>query len=209
MERAHGSYQNVNWDKQRQDGKYKGEAVTKREPVTDELWQRHLDGKYGVGIIPIRDDSTCLFGAIDIDAYQDINHAQIAATLAKRDLPLIVCRSKFGGAHVYLFSTEPVPASQMQAKLRDIAARIGHGTAEIFPKRTRMGGDRDLGSWINMPYLDAANTNRYAIAPDGAQLTAEGFWPPLKRPSNPAHGSRVLCPPNRMLCLTVRRAFKR
>ncbi len=128
-----------------------------------------------MGIIPIRDDSTCVFGAIDIDVYADIDHVQIVAMLAKLGYPLVVCRSKSGGAHVYLFAAEPVPAAKMQAKLRDIAARLGHGTAEIFPKQIKIGGDRDLGSWINMPYFDHAETVRPALGANGDPLPAERF----------------------------------
>ena len=176
MERAHGAYSNIALDHGRTDGKRKGDAVTKREPVTDALWQQHLDGtSYGIGIIPIRDDSTCVFGAIDVDVYADLDISRVAATVVKQGLPLIVCRSKSGGCHLYAFSRCPVPAADMQARLQEIAARLGFGTAEVFPKQARMGGDRDLGSWINAPYHNAAETNRYAVKPSGDAMTAEEF----------------------------------
>jgi uncharacterized ion transporter superfamily protein YfcC len=43
-----------------------GEAVTVTGEVTEALWEQHLSGRQGIGIIPIRDDSTCVFGAIDV-----------------------------------------------------------------------------------------------------------------------------------------------
>ncbi len=175
MERAHGSYLNINWDEARSDGKFKGDAVTRREPVTDDLWQRHLDGKYGIGVIPIRDDSRCVFAAIDVDVYADLDLGRVAFDVAKMGLPLIVCRSKSGGAHIYLFMKEPVPAGKVQERLREIAATLAFGTAELFPKQTSIDSDRDLGSWINCPYQNAAETNRYAVMPTGDAMTAEEF----------------------------------
>lgn len=175
MERAHGSYLNINWDQARSDGKYKGDAVTKREPVTDDLWAQHLAGQYGIGIIPIRDDSTCVFGAIDIDVYEDLDLGRVASTVVKMGLPLVPCRSKSGGCHLYLFMKQATDAKKVQAKLRDIAASMGHGTAEIFPKQATMGGDRDLGSWINAPYQNAEATVRYGVMLSGDAMTAEEF----------------------------------
>jgi hypothetical protein len=175
MERAHGSYQHIDWDQARADGKYTGNATTKREPITDALWEQHLSGKYGLGVIPIRDDSTCLFGAIDIDVYADLDPGRIASTVARLGLPLVPCRSKSGGMHLYVFFREPVLAGKAQTKLRDCAAQLGHGTAEIFPKQAKLAGDKDLGSWINVPYFNALDTNRYGVMATGDAMSPEEF----------------------------------
>ena len=67
LERAHGSYQlsGVITEK----GKRQGNALTKQEPPTEELWLKHLNGEYGLGIFPLRDDGMCKWGAIDVDIY--------------------------------------------------------------------------------------------------------------------------------------------
>lgn len=176
-ERAHGTYGAISLDKARGDGKVTGQAATRREPLTDALWAQHLAGKYGVGVIPIRDDSTCSWGAIDVDVYDaDLDHGRVASTLVRMALPLVPCRSKSGGLHLYLFCQAPVPAVQIQRKLQDIAARLGYGTAEIFPKQTTIRVEaQDLGSWVNVPYFNAAETNRYAVLPSGDAMTAEEF----------------------------------
>jgi hypothetical protein len=198
-ERAHGFYGAITPDRARADGKFVGKPVTKREPVTDELWEAHLKGEYGLGIIPIRDDGTTSWGAIDIDVYEGLDHGGLASQIAKQELPLIPCRSKSGGAHLLLFCTEPVPGKTMQDRLKDIAASIGYATAEIYPKQCTMGGDRDLGSWINACYFDHDKTNRYAVLANGDALNAEEFlvlaesikqspaWfaKPLQRPPDP------------------------
>lgn len=173
-ERGHGTYTNIN--QTREDGKRTGTAVTIREPATTELWAQHLAGKTGLGIIPIRDDSTVVFGAIDVDAYTDFNPASVAADVARLALPLIVCRSKSGGAHLYCFTCAPVPAAQMQTKLREVAAHLGFGGSEIFPKQSAILREQnDLGSWINCPYFGGDATTRYAVKPNGDAESAEGF----------------------------------
>src|SRR4051812_36663169 len=84
----------------RDDGKRTGDPATKRQPVTDDLWQAHLDGSYGLGIITIREDGNVSWGCIDIDVYEHLDPAAVAARLIKLNLPLIPCRSKSGGVHL-------------------------------------------------------------------------------------------------------------
>ena len=52
---------------QRTAGKQKAKSYIVRNPLTLELMQRHIDGKQGVGAIPINEDNKCRFGALDID----------------------------------------------------------------------------------------------------------------------------------------------
>lgn len=141
----------------------KKSARTLREPVTEALWQRHLDGDYYLGVIPIDEDGLSSFGCIDVDRY-DINLGEVAGQLRKRKLPMLVCRSKSGGAHVYMFLNKPVPAGDLRAKLRQIAANMGWGECEIFPKQTTILAERgDLGNWLNMPYQNAKAPERYGV----------------------------------------------
>lgn len=172
LRRAHGVYQITGV----KDSKQVGKALTISEPVTLTLWQEHLDGKNGLGIIPINDDSNCFFAAIDIDKYNDLNLGKIVAKLEKRNLPLIPCRSKSGGLHLFLFLKEATAASLVRAKLASVAATLGLAGVEIFPKQGQVLTDRgDIGNWINMPYFDAARTARYMVALDGSPLSIEIF----------------------------------
>lgn len=175
LERAHGTY-NLSDPEFRDNGKQIGRALTKHEPVTIELWKNHLGGRLGLGIIPIRDGDTAVFGAIDVDVYQGTSHKDIARKLANAKLPLAVCRSKSGGAHIFCFSREPVPASNMQTKLKEIASFLGFGGCEIFPKQTKiMSSQGDVGQWINMPYFNGVRGMRYCVNIDGDALTPEQF----------------------------------
>ena len=157
LDRAHGVY-NPGGQVERGE-KVQGRAMTVSAPLTPELWSEHLKGKKGLGIVPIRDDNTCGWGAIDVDKYT-IQLEDISRQLA--DEPFVVCRSKSGGAHIYVFVSEPVPAAEMKAKLGELSQAIGYGNSEIFPKQSELRPG-DVGNWINMPYFGGRDTTRYAI----------------------------------------------
>lgn len=128
-------------------------AKTIKQAVTLAMWEAHLDGKRPLGIPPIRVDSTCLWGSIDIDHY-DIDLTEIVKRVEDAGLPLVPCRSKSGGLHLFMFFAEPVPASAAQGVLRDLAASIGFAGSEIFPKQTQVIEERgDKPNWIVMPYF--------------------------------------------------------
>ena len=50
-------------------GKADADSRIVREPLTTEKIQAHLDGKQGVGAIPINDKNECRWGALDVDVY--------------------------------------------------------------------------------------------------------------------------------------------
>ena len=135
LEIAYGQYQP---GERGNNGKQKGKAFIVRGQVTDELWSNHLEGKGpALGIIPITENNDCRWGCIDIDEY-NFDHTSLIQSIRNLNLPLIVCRSKSGGAHVFLFTKENIPASLMQSKLREMAIILGYEGSEIFPKQTEI-----------------------------------------------------------------------
>jgi hypothetical protein len=174
LERAHG-HSRPEGAVRASDGKQPAFSETIHAPATVALWQGHLDGVYGVGIIPIRDDATCRWGAIDIDVDRKPNLPEVVQQVDKLGLPIIVCRSKSGGAHLFLFTTEDVPAEMLRGKLMEWAVALGYSGVEVFPKQTRLAGPRDFGNWINMPYFAGATTNRYALSKKGDPLSVVDF----------------------------------
>ena len=90
-------------------GKKKGKYKFVQEPRTTETFEAHIDGKSSIGIVPINEKNECVWGAIDVDTYP-LDHTKIVQKIEKLKLPLIVCRSKSGGGHIYLFLKKPVPA---------------------------------------------------------------------------------------------------
>ena len=158
--RAHGAY--VISGKKDQKGKMGGKAVTLHEEVTVELWQKHIDGKAGLGVIPIDDEGEVHWAAIDVDVYP-IDHLELGNKIEKLKLPLVHCRSKSDGAHLYVFFKEPVSAKLARSKCMEWVIALGYAGLEIFPKQIKLANKSDVGNWINMPYFDADNTVRFAL----------------------------------------------
>ena len=171
---AYGQYQKGD---RGTNGKLKGKAFIVRKNVTDKLWEDHLAGTPpALGIIPIREDNSCCWGCIDIDVY-NLKHHSLVQTIRKLKLPLIVCRSKSGGAHVFLFTKEFIPASLMQKTLKKISKTLGYEGCEIFPKQTEILVERgDTGNFLNLPYFNGMEGLRYAFNDNGSASTLEEFY---------------------------------
>jgi len=174
LQLAYGTYK---IEKKQANGKNTGRAAIMREPRTTALWEGHLSGKgRAIGIIPINEDNNCVWGCIDVDQYP-LDHKLLVEKIRKLKLPLVVCRSKSGGAHCFLFTTEWVEAKDMQATLQQISAALGYGGSEIFPKQVKLHLDRDdVGNFLNLPYYDAEDGLRYAIKDDGTSATLDEFF---------------------------------
>ena len=158
-------------------GKAIAKAFIKREPVTDSLWQDHIDGKDpALGIIPINEDNLCRWGCIDVDVY-DLDHKNISACIKSHKFPLVTFRSKSGGAHLFLFAKELVTASLMQSKLKTMAEALGYAGSEIFPKQTEILVERgDTGNFLNLPYHGGIKGLRYTFDESGNAASLESFY---------------------------------
>ena len=174
LERAHGC---TKVSEPVADGvKLKGQSFVVRQPVTDDLWLKHLSGSQSLGIIPINDDNQCVWGCVDIDSYAGFDHKKLIEQIKQLKLPLIVCRSKSGGAHVFLFTSEPVSAERMRDKLTEIKTALGYGGSEVFPKQIKLKSHDDTGNFLNLPYFNGNQSTRYAFKGDGEAATLAEFY---------------------------------
>ncbi len=177
----------------RSSGRYdakRDKAFTESAPAKLEDFQNHLSGAMGVGVVPIQDDDTCTWAAIDIDNHdtdEDIPPGPVNEKISQFKLPLIACRSKSGGIHCYVFFTKPQPCVRVKVLLTKWAALVGHGGSEVFPKQGKLAtssdGKKQLGNWINLPYMGGDKTMRYAVV-DGKKLSLDEFL-------NRAEGGKV------------------
>ena len=136
LESAYGATKITN--EIRHDGKNEVRSFTVKKPVTNELWENHLKGvEPALGIVPINENNECKWGCIDIDTYP-FDHKKLINKIRKNNYPLIVIRSKSGGAHVFLFTEKFIPASLMRQKLQLMASNLGYAKAEIFPKQEKI-----------------------------------------------------------------------
>lgn len=150
LDRCHGRYN-------------QGRARTVRKRASLQSYRKHLEGTIGLGIVPIKENARCCFAAIDIDDHE-VDHAALERRIKELGLPLIICRSKSGGAHLYTFyKPDGELAPIIRRNLSEWGAALGFGTSEIFPKQDRLVDKDDLGNWINLPYYNAASTNRFMV----------------------------------------------
>jgi hypothetical protein len=161
---------------------FKGLTI-KGHPIPREAYRAHLEGEVGLGGVPILDDGTCWWAAIDFDVHgpngRDFNIFELAAKIEKYRYPLILCRSKSGGAHAYVFFAEPTPAAVVRPLLSRWAQVLGWKTVEVFPKQSNLEAplgekERPLGNWLNLPYFDVKQTQRYCIS-GGKEVSFEYF----------------------------------
>ena len=179
FEAAHGTHGEPHREPDSLKWAIKKHAKTHREPYTIEMWEAHLAGTRPLGIMPIQTDGTCVWASIDYDQY-DVNLLELVARVESMGLPLIPCRSKSGGLHLFIFFSTPQPAAIVQTVLRDLAAALGIAGSEIFPKQTQILAERgDLGSWMIMPYygdtFGGKLQEQVGLRKTGAELTAEEF----------------------------------
>jgi hypothetical protein len=154
-------------------------ARTVREPVTKALWEEHLAGKKPLGVIPIRENGTCSWGSIDVDQY-GTDFLKIIDSAERAKMPLVPCRSKSSGLHLFVFLDPPAEAAAVQSSLRDMAAKLGLAGCEIFPKQTAVLAERgDLGNWIICPYYGNSYGGKLreqaGLKKTGAEMTIEEF----------------------------------
>lgn len=167
-EHAHGRYDMRHARKDPATGKVKGGMFTIPDPVVPTNWLDHLNGRGpGLGIIPLREDLTVGFGAIDLDTVGQNALRESIYELESRvrdlGLPLICCQSKSGGVHLYVFLKYPTDGRTVQRQLQEWASTLGYGSftrgrfqgAEVFPKQTTRTST-EVGNWINLPYFGAS-----------------------------------------------------
>jgi hypothetical protein len=171
LDRACGKYTITR--KNETKNKMEGRAVTVLEPVTLELWKKHLAGTQGLGIIPIMDDGKVWWGALDIDRY-DMDLVLLEKQCKEMDLPMFLCKTKSGGAHLYVFFEAPASAKIVRSKLAEFSVALGHPGVEIYPKQIALASKNDVGNWLNMPYFGGDDSDRYCIH-FGKKLKAQEF----------------------------------
>lgn len=184
LPRAYGVY--VPLSTYNEHGKREGKAITKKEPLTLDLFLKHLDAgdddDWTLGAIPIRDDAMVQFAVIDIDQYNGtLNIPRLAEqSIGDFGMPICWCKSKSGGGHGYIFFSEPVPAAMVRPKLEAWTNVLGYPGVEIFPKQKYLKDQNEVGNWINLPFQGAAGktggTERWGFNDKGKQITKLGDW---------------------------------
>tara|TARA_B100001093_G_scaffold520077_1_gene612524 strand:+ start:7576 stop:9120 length:1545 start_codon:yes stop_codon:yes gene_type:complete len=160
------------------DGKTDSKSFLVKSELNTDIWEQHLRGEKIIGCTPLINEENVKWGALDIDVYQNANTIEnILDSIVEHKLPFILCRSKSGGAHVYIFFSEEISAVAVIDKLKSFSAFFGQGACEIYPKQPKIGNRKDnskYGNWINMPY-SGTPTLQYAFNWDKEALNPEQF----------------------------------
>lgn len=152
----------------------RNETTTKREDVTLDTYQAHLDGVRSLGIFPLRDDGTVRWFAFDIDTGDFDLALRIRNALADAGFSPWIERSKGKGYHVFVFLADDVRAVDVRRLTDRTLSYVGAPTMEVFPKQTSLRPGQ-LGNFLNLPYFGAQADRRVMVEDDGAPISLSDF----------------------------------
>ncbi len=162
-------------DKDHEAGTKRGaKSFLVKEKLTDQLWEQHANGVTSIGVLPLRSDNRIIWAAIDIDEYK-INLLDLLDKIKNNNLPITLFRSKSGGAHLFVLFNEPIYARKARAAVINMSKIMGFPGVEVFPKQDSITENNPYGNWINIPYYNAEETERYAIDDNGNAVMAKDF----------------------------------
>ena len=93
FEGSDAAYGTTSVGRRGRNGKTEADSRVVHGTLDEEKVQAHIEGKQGVGSIPINSSNNCKFGALDIDTY-DLNLEALNHKVQSMGMPLILCRSK-------------------------------------------------------------------------------------------------------------------
>ena len=146
-------------------GKRKASYLTIHEPVTEQLWEKHIKGETLIGVRPENGDKL-KWSVIDIDPanYKDYSQKKYVDIIRDFELPLIPVKSKSGGLHLFIFFTDWADKNKVKNKLLEINKEY-FLSKEVFPMNKAVG----------MPYHKADAAVEYAFDDNNTPLMLGGF----------------------------------
>lgn len=161
-------------------GSWQGGAI--RQPLTRQIFERHLTHGPHIGVYPLI-DTRCSWGCIDIDGKDfDRDWDQMWA-IADNLRTVLKVKSVHAhhertanGIHVWVFPDAPiVPAAHMRRSLMAACVAIGYSPKEVNPKQEDTKGG--LGNYVRLPYYGALSNgtppDRYMTDADRSPLALD------------------------------------
>jgi hypothetical protein len=135
---------NPSKDKAKADGSVKAgmDYRTEQRPFNVADVAEHLAGKKSIVAIPLLEDGTCAWAALDIDE---------KCPMPPAGKYLYWFPSKSGGWHGFVFFERPQFAARVRFYMRELAEIVGHPGCEVFPKQVMAAS----GNGINLPFFGA------------------------------------------------------
>jgi len=128
-----------------------------KEPLTHEVFQKHLDGVQAVGVypmVPINDIYHVAWGCSDIDIDDLVGARKIQSALRAVNVVSFVERSRSKGYHVWVFAENVVPASDMRRMLLCAHQVAEYPAREVNPKQETLNKGQ-YGNYVRLPYFNA------------------------------------------------------
>lgn len=142
-------------------GTWEGGSV--KADVAYSTFARHLYGEELVGIYPLTDNSTVMWGCTDIDVDEIDLALNIKTAFEIKGIQSFVEKTR-RGYHVWVFADDWIPAPIMRRAFLAAHEAVKVPAKEVNPKQEEATG---LGNYVRLPYPNGINEmpeNRYVLS---------------------------------------------
>jgi len=129
-------------------------------PLSDEQYNKHLNGQQLVGLYPLLEENTSWLIVADFDENNWISESvEFIKVCREMSIPAYLERSRSGnGGHVWIFFDQPYPAHKSRRILTSLLTRLGSFSSfdknssfdRLFPNQDKLTG-KGLGNLIALP----------------------------------------------------------
>jgi hypothetical protein len=131
-----------------------------KAPLTNEVFQQHLDGTAPIGVYPLVphiDNHYVAWGCVDFDTADAQEHAvRLHDALLEVGIVSWIEKSRSKGFHVWVFSDHAVLADDMRNMLM-LASQVAETpTTEVNPKQTTLKAGQ-YGNYVRLPYPNVSD----------------------------------------------------
>ena len=154
-------------------GSWEGGCV--KGKVTQDLFMAHLLGDIGFGTYPVIENNMTRWGCSDIDVPDLDSVRNLQTALDVMQVRTWVERTR-RGYHLWLFASEPVPASAMRRCLLAAHQVCEYPAKEVNPKQDTVTSG--YGNYVRLPYFggwEKIPIERVVLDDDDTPLTLQQF----------------------------------
>ena len=131
-----------------------------KAPLTNEVFQQHLDGTAPIGVYPLVphiDNHYVAWGCVDFDTSDAQEHAvRLHDALLEAGIVSWIEKSRSKGFHVWVFAEHAVLADDMRNMLM-LASQVAETpTTEVNPKQTTLKAGQ-YGNYVRLPYPNVSD----------------------------------------------------
>jgi len=146
------------------------EAVTVKEPLTDQNLRDHLEGKYTVAVFPIDEEGKCRFAGWDFDSTDQLTKENILFLIEACEDLGVVAEIYFSGKKGYhiVYFLDGVPSQKAYAlnKLileeaeRKAGRKFEH--VESYPRHPKIDPEITYSNALSLPWRKHPETGKWA-----------------------------------------------